>query len=157
MQLEVEKERNGRKEIVKTIKQGIFAYTNYKANIPEEIRIKKNSMFIKLDDDNNIELDNDEFEKYFDVYAKSKIIAYQVLTHDVMQVLVDFYKKTAIDFEVILRNKSAYIMFYTGKIFEPQMFKKSTNMQILWVQYLIIEFITKLVVEINKALKDTII
>lgn len=140
-------------KVLRIIKQGLFTYTVLSSNIPEEIGIKKNK--IKLKSKGNIELDNKEFEKYFDVYCKSQIVAYQVLTHDVMEVLIDFYKKFNIAFEIIIRNKSIYMMLNTGEMFEPKIFRKSTNMQILWMYYNIIEFSTNLTVEINKVLKGT--
>lgn len=150
MSLEVVDEKD---KVLRIVKQGIFTYTKISGDIQEEIRIKKND--IKLGNKNNIELDSEEFEKYFDVYCKSKIIAYQVLTTDVMEVLVEFYKKFYINFEIIIRNNNIYIMLNTGKMFEPKIFRKSTNIQTLWMYFNIIEFTINLTTEVNKVLKDT--
>ena len=150
MSLEVVDEKE---KVLRIVRQGLFAYTVLSSNIPEEVKISKNE--IKLKDKGNIELDNQEFEKYFDVYCKLQMVAYQVLTHDVMEVLIDFYKKFAIDFEIIIRNKSIYMRLNTGEMFEPKIFRKSTNIQVLWMYYNIIDFSTNLTVAINKVLKGT--
>ena len=64
-------------------------------------------------------MDSKEFEKYFDVYSNSDIITMEILTHDIMEELVQFYDKYKIKFEIVIKNYNIYIRFDTGAVFEP--------------------------------------
>ena len=99
-------------------------------------------------------MDSKEFEKYFDVYSDSNILAMEILTHDIMEELVQFYNTYRIEFEIVIKNNNIYIRFNTGVMFEPNILKKSNDMNTLWIYYNVLKFITNVTIKINKLLKD---
>ena len=78
----------------------------------------------------------------------------QVLTSDVMMMLLDFYNKHKIDYEILLRNRKIYIRFWVGPMFEPAIFKNSMNKKILLQYFAILKFVLDVTKGINKTLKE---
>lgn len=140
------------KEIVDVIDKALFSYTTCKNFIPNEIRIKKNSY--NINKKNNVKLDDNEFEKYFDVFSDSEILTMQILTHDVMEQIVDFYLLYKIPFEIILKNNKVFIKYETGISFTPGILKDSTDVDLLWAYYNIINFAINVSTRINKLLNN---
>lgn len=133
--------------------QGIFAHTKCGKDIGTEIKISKNKIKI-LEQARRVEMDSVEFEKYFDVYSQNKIEAMQLLTIDVMETLINFYKKYNLDFEIIFRNNTIYMRFFTGPMFEPQIFKNSMDKKTLAIYFCILKFIVDVSKNVNKALQE---
>lgn len=48
----------------------------------------------------------------------------QLLTADVMSDLIDFRKKTALEYEISIINDTIYLRFHCGAMFEPSSFNK---------------------------------
>ncbi len=140
-------------ELLNLVYEGIFSVTQLDIYLSDEIRIEKNKYSLKLDC-NKVEMDNNEFEKYFDVYSHSNILAMQVLTHDVMEELVQFYNTYKIKFEIIMKNHNIYIRFDTGVMFEPNILKSSNDQNTLWIYYNILQFVTNVTIKINTLLKN---
>ncbi|MFR2534812.1 MAG: DUF3137 domain-containing protein [Clostridia bacterium] len=141
-------------ELVSTINDVLFAYCQFNGSIPKEVRIKKNRINI-VKDRNQVELDDREFEKYFDVFSDSKIISLQILTHDVMQELVNFYESYKIHFEILIRNNGIYIRYETGAVFKPHILRKATDIKTLWIYYNIMKFGISLTAKLEKILNET--
>lgn len=64
-----------------------------------------------------VQLDSEEFERLFDVYAENKMLAMQIFTADIMKDLEKLYTKTSNKFELTIDNDMLYIGFATGAIF----------------------------------------
>ena len=103
---------------------GIFAKIVIDKSINNELRIEKNgsNIFSK----NKLKMDSSEFEKYFDVSTTNKIIGMQLLTADVMEELVNFQKKTNMQYDIVIKNNNIYLRFHSGIMFEPQSLKKGS-------------------------------
>ena len=71
-----------------------------------------------------LKMDSSEFEKLFDVYTDNSIIAMQILTHDIMEILRDFKLKSKLCMDVYIKNDIIYIRFNTGRMFEAKISKK---------------------------------
>ena len=92
-------------------------------------------------DNLRVELDSGEFERMFDVYCSDTICAMQLLTADVLQLLLDFQKELGIDYELTIKNNSIYIRFLSGKMFEASgLSKYSLDKLTIYVYYKMIEF-----------------
>lgn len=144
---------NNKGEFLNLSYEGIFSITKLNIYLSEELRIKKNSYSLK-NNYNKVDMDSKEFEKYFDVYSNSNILTMEILTHDIMEELVQFYTTYKIKFELVIKNDNIYIRFDTGVMFEPNILKKSNDMNILWVYYNILVFVTNLTIKINKLLNN---
>ena len=73
---------------------------------------------------NLVELDMKEFEKKFNVSANNEVIAFQILTADVMQKLIDMEDKDYnTKFDIVVNNDILYIRFHNKTVFNFRMDK----------------------------------
>lgn len=142
-----------RKERIIEIFQGMFVETECNKDIETYIKISKNKLKIFGQQD-RVEMDSQEFEKYFDIYSENKILAMQLLTSDVMTTLIDFYTRYNMEYEIVIRNNTIYMRFFTGAMFEPKLFGDSMDKKLLFSYYVILKFIVDVTKEVNKALKE---
>lgn len=131
----------------------IFSYSQISKMIPHQIKIRNNKNRSKIEN-NKVELDNEEFEKYFDVFTDSRILAMEILTHDIMEDMIQFYNNSEIDFEIVIKENRIYIRYEVGDIFEGKIFKESTNKASLWICYSTLMFAINLTSKINKILQE---
>lgn len=101
-----------------------------------------------------VEMDSQEFEKYFDVYGDNKIVVMQLLTSDVMNTMMDFIKQSRIKYEITIKSDEMYIRFHTGNMFEPKLFKSPLDYNMLKEYYDIIKFVLNVTKEINKVIEN---
>ena len=144
---------NNNNEFLNLIDEGIFSNTKINKYLPYEIRIKNNELIVESKN-NKVQMDNKEFEKYFSVYCKSNILVMEILTHDVMEEIINFYEKYNIKFEIVIKNNNIYVRFNTGVMFEPNIFKKSNDINTLWIYYNVLLFVTGITAIINEILAD---
>ena len=144
---------NNNNEFLNLIDEGIFSNTKLNKYLPYEIRIKNNELIVESKN-NKVQMDNKEFEKYFSVYCNSNILAMEILTHDVMEEIINFYEKYNIKFEIVIKNNNIYVRFNTGVMFEPNIFKKSNDINTLWIYYNVLLFVTGITAIINEILAD---
>ncbi len=103
-----------------------------------------------------IQLDSPEFEKVFDVYASDQIVAMQLLTADVMQDLIQFYKEMEMDYELTIKENCMYIRFWCGEMFETAKLRKfSLDRDTLYKYYEMLEFTFGLTNKMLKLLYET--
>lgn len=145
---------NEKGEFLKLFYAGIFSVSTINKNLPNEVRIKKNKNLFYGKSQNQVEMDSNEFEKYFDVFSDSNILSMELLTHDIMQLIVEFYKNYKINFEIVLKENNIYIRFDTGAMFEPNILKKSSDMRTLWIYYRVLKFVTSFTIKMNKVVND---
>lgn len=130
-----------------------FSCSQISKNIPQEIKILNEDNQIKMEK-NKVELDSEEFERSFNVFSDSRILVMQILTHDIMEDIVQFYNNCGIDFEIVIKGKKIYIGYNVGDIFEGKIKKKSTNKESLWNCYNTLNFAVNLTLKINKILEE---
>lgn len=140
-----------------TVFHGIFGYIECPKNIKTTIKIRSDKGILGnlFSEKTKLEMDSSEFEKYFDINTEDKIIAMQILTSDVMAMMIDFAKETKIKYELTIKVNHIYIRFHTGEVFEPRMFKKSLDYDTLKKYYDIIDFVFKVSREMNKVIENT--
>jgi len=141
---------------VQTRYQGIFSFINFRGNINNNIRIKTGAQRILsgLMNEGFVETDNDEFNKCFAVYSNDKILTIRILTADVMEYLIDFYKKYNVNFEMNLKEDKIYLRFWINNMFEPNVFENSMDITPLIIYYTTINFILELTKRMNKTLNN---
>ena len=136
-----------------TLFSGLFAVIDIGKSIKNEINIQPNYSIFKKD---KLEMDSQEFEKYFDVSAKDKIIGMQILTHDVMDMLIGYRTLSKESFDILINNNKLYIRFHVGNMFENNFNKKDViDKQKLEKYYNIIDFIYSLSKEMIKTVEET--
>ena len=140
-----------------TLFYGIFGNVECAKNINTNLKIRSDKGILGniFKGKTRIQMDSSEFEKYFDINAGNKIIAMQILTSDVMQMMIEFREQSKIKYELTMRDNQIYIRFHTGEVFEPKMFTHSLDYDMLKKYYDIIDFIFKVSREINKVIENT--
>lgn len=137
-----------------TIFYGLFAQIELSKMINANIQIRKNSINF-FDKRQKLEMDSAEFEKIYDLYTTDKIIAMQLFTSDIMQMLIDFKEENKIKPEITLQYNKLYVRFSTGNVFESKLMKKAYNYKVLYKYYNIINFTLNLVDKLAKNIKET--
>lgn len=140
-----------------TVFHGIFGQIECAKPIPGTIKIHSDKGILGkiFTGKNKVEMDSSEFEKHFDVYGTDKIIVMQILTSDIMEMLIEFKESSKIRYELTLKNGQIYIRFHTGGVFEPKLFGQSLDFNTLKKYYDIIEFIFRVTRQINKVIAET--
>lgn len=70
-----------------------------------------------------IKLDNPEFEKEFVIYASDEINSRYILTHSMMQNILNFKKRSKKEIYLSFRNSKIFIAISSKDMFEPNPFK----------------------------------
>ena len=136
---------------------GLFGNIECAKNIGTKFKVRSDKgIFGKMfKGKTKVEMDSQEFEKYFDVYGDNKIIVMQILTSEVMSTMIDFIQQSKIKYELTINKDQIYIRFHTGGVFEPSLFKNSLDYSMLKKYYDIIDFVFKVTREINSVIEKT--
>ncbi len=134
---------------------GLFGNIECAKNIGTKFKVRSDKgIFGKMfKGKTKVEMDSQEFEKYFDVYGDNKIIVMQILTSEVMSTMIDFIQQSKIKYELTINKDQIYIRFHTGGVFEPSLFKNSLDYSMLKKYYDIIDFVFKVTREINSVIE----
>lgn len=136
-----------------TIFSGVFAKIDVKKSINNELRIKQDRTINKK---NRLEMDSDEFEKYFDVSSTDEIIGMRLLTHDIMDLLTNYRIKLKKPFDIVIKENIMYIRLHIGSMFEAKFNKKEfIDKDSLESYYDMVNFIYDLSKQIIKVVEET--
>jgi len=153
---DVDQDSEGR-TITTTLFRGIFGNIECikDTHIKLKVRSDKGILGNLFRSKSKIEMDSSEFEKYFDITADDKIGAMQILTSDLMALMIEFREESNIKYEFTLNNNQIYLRFHIGDVFEPKYFKDALDYDTLKNYYDIINFVFGVAREINKAIENT--
>lgn len=114
-----------------TLFHGLAGYVKLPKDIGTYIKVKRDSLKLFGGSKQRIEMDMSEFEKIFDVETGDKIKTMQILTADVMADMINIIQISKVKFEFYLNHDMMYIRFHTGELFEPSIFGKSMQFDML--------------------------
>lgn len=136
---ETETDSDGNTKTTRTTKfHGLFAKIEMNKSINSNLFIGANTLFSS---GKRLEMDSQEFEKYFDVSASNSIIGMQLLTHDIMELLISFRKLSGINYDITIYNNVMYLRFHTYNTFELKSIKKGAfDKELLKKYYDIVDF-----------------
>lgn len=135
--------------------EGLFAEIDTPKQFSEVIYIRENKKEVSFPN-LKIQLDSEEFEEIFDVYASNKILAMQLLTSDVMQELLEFYNQMKILCEITITDNHIYIEFSCGKLFEnPKTESFSLDKDTIYKYYRILDFTFEMSNMLVNLINDT--
>ncbi len=96
---------------------GIFAVIDLSQNLSGEIQINKKGK--NYNDLVKVEMDSVDFNKEYQVYASDKVLAMQLLTHDVMDKILNVINRYDFDIEFrIIKDKIYFRLFSDGTFYE---------------------------------------
>ena len=108
-----------------------------------------------INPDTKVEVESEEFNKYFLVSTNDKIYALQILTADVINILLTYKKVYDLDFEIKNRGAKTYIRFHIDNMFEPKIFKEALDKDDIYIYYNVLKFIIDFSKKLNKVIKET--
>lgn len=120
-----------------TIFQGLFIVSEFNKNLHSKTVVLPDSAQSAFGDfiggwlqsnnfgrDNLVKMDNVDFEKEFVVYSNDQVESRYILTHTMMQRLLNYQKKTQQKLFVSFINNKIYIAIaYNKDLFEPSIFR----------------------------------
>lgn len=147
---------------------GLFIDAKLTKNINSTIYFKKdkgnNSFLNKIPLFNSplnkmkIELDSPEFEEVFDVFSDNRMLTMQILSVDIMQMIVEFKREMKFDFEITIKENDLFIRFKCGQMFENgNIMEEALNKERLYRYYKTLEFSLKLSSMLIKSINDVIL
>ena len=146
---------------------GLFAFIETNSSFKDRLYITKNSsydnkesLYERRENYYNIKskIDSTEFEKIFDVYSNSQIISLQILTHEVIEMILDFYNEFKVNFEITIKEKFIYIRFSTYDMFEvPFSNKYSLDKDTLYKYYRTLDFTLSLSTKLSDLMNNLVI
>ena len=142
------------KKTLTTVFSGAFINADIENTFFQSICIRGDSI-LEIPNEGRVEMDSGEFEGTFNVYCKNPIIAMQILTADVMQLLSDYKAKTTFIPEITIQKDKLYMRVPISNLFEPVALNNPAGEDLIEREYQIInytlELIEKLVKNINEA------
>lgn len=138
-----------------TLFHGLFSNIKLDKTLNAVIRIRKNATPLLFKGKQKLEMDSGEFEKVYNVYTTDKIMAMQLLTADVMQMLLDFKEENKLVPEITIKGNDLYIRFSTGEVFEGSLMKSALDYNILKKYFDIINFTLNLIESFSKNISET--
>lgn len=129
--------------------EGFFSWNETYIDIHNSLKININDNARKKID--KVHMDSSKFEEIFDVYCDDKILAMRILALDVMEMLLDFYYKSNLGFEICYKNNKIYIRYFTEELFNMRHMSSTNNMD---KYYSIFKFSTDFVKKITKSVED---
>ena len=145
----------GKSRAVVKIFEGMFVEMRTKKNVGATIKIlsNRNKKHSKIDVLSNkcfkLEMESKAFEKYFNVYTDNRIVAMQILTSEIQEMLTEFRETFGIDVEIVIDNNRMYLRFHTGPMFEASLFGTSVREKDLILYYGVLKMITTLSHKLN--------
>lgn len=107
-----------------SIFQGFFAISSFENNFDGFIKVRtdRGKLLNTFHKKNKLEMDSQSFENYFDVLSTNKVQTMQVLTPDIMNMLIDFEQKHNIKVELTIKKQKIFIRFHCNSFFKPPIF-----------------------------------
>ena len=141
-----------KEEKVKTF-EGMYGIVRLEKNLLSNINVKLDSITQRNNKD-RVEMDSSEFENYYDLITKDKIMAMRIFTADLIEELINIKKNTKIPVELKIDENMIYFRYKCGQVFEPPIFRSGLDKDLLRryfkLIYYPIELLEKLCENINK-------
>jgi len=137
-----------------TVFQGLFSAALLNKDLNSTIKIRSDKGFLGklLPNKKLLQMDSQEFEKNFDIYADDKILAMRLLTSDILDYMLTFKKENKIKFEMTLKKEKLFIRIHCSDMFEATTTKDSLDYDTLYKYYKFLHFIC----ELNRKIYHTL-
>ena len=135
---------------------GLFSYSISPFNLTDTVKIySSNSLGLSSGYGNRINMDSTTFEKYFNVFADNSLLCMELLTADVLDILVKFREETKIQVDIIIKESFIFIRYHLKDMFEvPNNFEEPINKKEIENIISTLSSIIKLNIDINKIFEN---
>ncbi len=117
---------------------GLYGIINLPVTIGEDILISNNSKFLKFNDA-RVEMESEEFEKFFDVFSLNRQKAMEILTPNVIEELIKIRNSIKGNMQFRITENRIYFRISCGDIFEPPSYKSGVDFNVLYRYFNMIE------------------
>ena len=101
-----------------------------------------------------INFENDEFNDLFRACSNNELLAYKILTPDVMEEFVNIKKNTYGDIDIRIIDDRLYIRFLTGNTFDSKLFGKESEKKELLQSIAILEEVMKTMEKVKGIIEN---
>ena len=103
---------------------GLFTISTFENKFDGFIKVRsdRGNLLNTFHKKNKLEMDSQEFEKYFDVISTNKLQTMQVLTSDIMNMLIKFEQEYNIKVELTIKEQKIFIRFHYKSFFNSPIF-----------------------------------
>lgn len=104
----------------------------------------------------SIKFENDEFNKLFRASSDNELLAYKLLTPDIMEEFVNLKKNTYGDIDIRIIYDKLYIRFSSGNTFDSRLFNKKSEKKELLQSIAVLEEVIKTMDKAKKIIDSKI-
>ncbi len=139
-----------------TVFRGLFSEITLPKSLLSTIKIRSDKGMLGkfLSKKDQVEMDSQQFEKYFDVFTTDKILAVRILTSDIMNYMIDFKLQNKVTFELTIKNSSMYLRIHCDDMFEAKMSKSALDFETLHKYYKFLNFMCELNEKIYNIIQE---
>lgn len=139
-----------------TVFRGLFSVITLSQDLLSTIKIRSDKGMLGkfLSKKDQVEMDSQQFEKYFDVFTTDKILAVRILTSDIMNYMIDFKLQNKVTFELTIKNKAMYLRIHCDDMFEANMSKSALDFETLHKYYKFLNFMCELNTKIYNVIQE---
>lgn len=101
-----------------------------------------------------IKFENDEFNDMFNVHSNNELMAYKLLTPDIMEKFVDLKKNIFSNLDIRILKDKLYVRFLSGDGFVPSLCSKRKEMNSIISSIAIIETVFNTLNSVKKIIDD---
>lgn len=114
----------------------------------------RGTLVYKRDNLKTIKFENDEFNKLFRACADNELMAYKLLTPDVMEEFVNIKNNTYGDIDIRIIYGYLYIRFQSGGTFDSTLFNKEREKENLCQSIAVLEEVMHTMEKVKKIIDD---
>lgn len=139
-----------------TVFKGLFSEIILPKSLLSTIKIRSDKGMLGklLSKKDQVEMDSQQFEKYFDVFTTDKILAVRILTSDIMNYMIDFKLQNKVTFELTIKNNSMYLRIHCDDMFEAKISKSALDFETLHKYYKFLNFMCELNTKIYNVIQE---
>ena len=104
----------------------------------------------------NIEFENEEFNKLFICFSDNELMAYKLLTPDVMEKFVSIKNATLSDIDIRIINDKLYIRFEGINLFTGNLLSNEAEKKELFVSITVLDQIMKTIINLKNIIDDKV-
>ena len=137
-----------------TLFDGLYGMVETKDKILTPLEIKANKFFSRYSK-NRIEIDSQEFEKQYDLFAENKVRAMEIFTSDVIDEINMLKVYTCFPIELKIQKNNIYFRIPCGEAFEAPLMKNANDYNTLYKYFRMIDSPLGIVEKLIKNANET--
>lgn len=134
---------------IRTMFEGVFVIFKTDKEFKNKIEIRTKKVKNRLKE-NFIPMNSTDFEDIFKVYSSSIEFAKETINEKMMKIIVGYYEKYKINFDLFFDGGEIYMKIYTDEVFEPAVYERIPNKERTLRNYTFIKFIKELCVTLEE-------